>query len=118
MIRWTSSSAISPRTTCTSSRSSPLSTRRVAATGGRLRVPIGVKDAGIGAPRFRAEASARLSALSGDNDKLVLYTTAKNGLNYVTFSNGAWSPAHVLPIDDKISSEAAIEVLRRMANAD
>jgi hypothetical protein len=86
--------------------------------GGRLRVPIGVKDAGIGAPHFRTESNARLSALSGDNGKLVLYATGKNGLNYVTFANGAWSPAHVLPIDDKISSEAAIEVLRRMANAD
>jgi hypothetical protein len=85
--------------------------------GGRLRVPIGVKDAGVGAPHFRTESNSRVSAISGDNDKLVLYATDKHGVNYVSFSDGTWSPARTLTVDDKISSEAAIEVLRRMVNA-
>jgi len=85
--------------------------------GGRLRVPIGVKDAGVGAPHFRTESNSRVSAISGDNDKLVLYATDKHGVNYVSFSDGAWSPARTLTVDDKISSEAAIEALRRMVTA-
>lgn len=84
---------------------------------GRLRVPIGVKDAGVGVPHFRTESNSRVSAISGDNDKLVLYATDKHGVNYVSFSDGSWSPARTLTVDDKISSEAAIEVLRRMVNA-
>jgi len=86
--------------------------------GGRLRVPIGVKDAGIGAPHFRTESTARVSAISGDNDKLVLYAPGKNGVSYVIYTDGAWSPARTLTVDDKISNEGAVEVLRRMANAE
>jgi len=85
--------------------------------GGRLRVPIGVKDGSVGAPRFRTESNSRVSALAGDGDKLVLFATGKTGVNYVGFSDGKWSPARTLTVDDKISSEAAIEVLRRMVNA-
>ena len=86
--------------------------------GGRLRVPVGVRDAGIGAPHFRTEATARVSAISGDNDKLVLYTQGKTAVSYVIYAAGAWSPVRTLTVDDKISSEAAVEVLRRMANAE
>lgn len=86
--------------------------------GGRLRVPIGVKDSGIGAPHFRADSNARVSVLPGDNGKLVLYTNSKDSVNYVTYTDGAWSPARTLTIDEKISTEAAVEALRRMVNAE
>jgi len=88
------------------------------ASEGRLRVPIGVKDSGLGAPKFRSEANARISAISGGNEKLVLYAAGKDTVNYVTYSDGTWSPARALSVDNKVSSDAAVEVLRRMANAD
>jgi len=85
---------------------------------GRLRVPIGVRDTGLGAPRFAAGSNARVSAIAGDNDKLVLYSAGKAGVSYVTYGAGAWSPARTLSVDDKISSEAAVEVLRKMVNSE
>lgn len=85
---------------------------------GRLRVPIGVKDADLGAPRFRTESTSRVSAISGEGDKLVLYTQGKTGVSYVIYTGGVWSPVRTLTVDDKISAEAAVEVLRRMANTE
>jgi hypothetical protein len=91
---------------------------RTAGNGGRLRVPIGVKDTGIGAPHFRTEATARVEALSGDGNKVVLYTSGKDGVKYVSFSNGSWSPSRTLSVDDKVTADAAVDVLRRMVNTD
>ncbi len=92
--------------------------RRAGTEGGRLRVPIGVKDTSIGVPNFRTDANARVAGLTGD-DKVVLYTTTKGGVRYVMYSQsqGTWSPARSLA-DDKISADAAVDALRQLANAD
>lgn len=85
---------------------------------GRLRIPIGVKDRGVAAPKFRSEPDARVTAIAGDKDKVVLYTTTKNGVSYATYADGVWSPQRTLAVDDKMSADAAVEVLRRMVNAE
>jgi len=91
---------------------------KAGSNGGRLRIPVGVKDSGIAAPKFRSESDSRVSAIAGDKDKVVLYTTMKNGVSYVTYADGAWSPQRTLAVDEKMSADAAVEVLRRMVNAE
>ena len=86
--------------------------------GGRLRVTVGVRDAGIGAPKFRSESDSRITAIAGDKDKVVLYSTTKNGVSYETYAEGAWSPQRTLAVDEKMSADAAVEVLRRMVNTE
>jgi hypothetical protein len=88
------------------------------ASEGRLRVPIGVKDAGMGAPNFRTGANAVISALPGSGDKLVFYSDTGNALNYVTYGDGAWSPMRSLPLTEKVSTETGVEALRKMVNAE
>ncbi len=88
------------------------------AADGRLRIPVGVKDTGIGAPHFRADATSRVAGMSGDKGRLVLYAGGKKGVDYVTYSDNAWSATHTVPVNDKISVEAAVDVLRRMIDAD
>ena len=88
------------------------------AADGRLRIPVGVKDSGIAAPKFRSDSDARVTAIAGDKDKVVLYSNTKNGVSYVTYADGVWSPQRTLAVDGKMSADAAVEVLRRMVNAE
>jgi hypothetical protein len=91
---------------------------KAGSNGGRLRIPVGVRDTGMAAPKFRSETDARVTAIAGDKDKVVLYTNAKTGVSYVTYADGVWSPQRTLAVDDKMSADAAVEVLRRMVNAE
>jgi len=88
-------------------------TIKLAASEGRLRIPVGVRDTSIGAPHFLAESTSQIHGMSGDNGRLVLYASSKTSVEYVINENG-WSPSHTLPVNDKISTEGAVDLLRRM----
>lgn len=85
---------------------------------GRVRIPIGVKDTKMNAPRNRLAPggdSSRISAVGGaaDND-LVFYTTSANTVRYMAYENGAWSAVRSISLNDKVTADAAVNALRRL----
>jgi hypothetical protein len=88
------------------------------ASEGRIHIPVGVHDSGLGGPRFRTEANAKIGAISGGSGKLVFFSYGKDSVSYVSYSDGTWSPERSLAVNEKVTADAAVEVLRKMANAE
>ena len=91
-------------------------TVRVGVNGGRIRVPLGVRGGPIGAPRFKADSNSRISSISTPgSDKMVFYTVDDAAVRYVAYSsNGGWSTARSIALNEKVSATSAVEVIRRM----
>lgn len=85
---------------------------------GRLRVPVGVRNKDFGPPlNFNSTSTGRIAAISPDPDHLLFYYGTKTAINYLVYKGGAWSPENSIAINDKLSAEAAVEVIRRMLSA-
>ncbi|HVT46021.1 MAG TPA: hypothetical protein VMT00_16715 [Thermoanaerobaculia bacterium] len=85
---------------------------------GVLRVPIGKQGPDIPAPRrFRREAAADISMLrgSGTDDSLVIYSRTPNALRYQMYRDGAWLEAVTVSLNERVTAEASLEALRRLA---
>jgi hypothetical protein len=81
---------------------------------GRLRVPIGRSEGGSGAPKFDVAANSRIEGIYGDTDRIALYTRDGNTLRYVVLRDGEWSDPKPIVLDEKVTSGAAIDALRRL----
>lgn len=86
---------------------------------GRIHIPIGHGGGGrrLGAPTsFTAEWSGNVAAVvpAYDDGTLLLYNVGGSSLNFVLYSNGAWAPPTTIPLNDKLSADAAIAALSRM----
>lgn len=83
---------------------------------GRLRVPVGKADGGFKAPSFAVAASSRLEGIFGTETPAAFYTVTDNALRYVLLDgvDGEWSQTRTVALDDKITSNAAVDALRRM----
>ena len=82
---------------------------------GRLRVPVGVKVDRIGGPSFPVEVNGRVGAISA-GDQLALFIKGRSAVTYSIYSNGTWSEMHAINVTGKVSQDAAIEAVRRLAN--
>lgn len=85
----------------------------------RVRIPVGVRDQVFGPPTLRAESNAQsspvdYSALTGDNDRLVLYTADSVQLRYLIFKDAVWSGMRTIALSEKVSADVAVNALRRM----
>ena len=90
-------------------------TVRIGVNGGRIRVPLGVRGGTIGAPHFKADPSSRISSISTPgSDKMVFYSIEDTAVRYVAYSNSGWSPARSIALNEKVTANAAVEVIRRM----
>jgi hypothetical protein len=81
---------------------------------GRLRVPIGRSEGGSGAPKLDVAANGRIDGIYGDTDRIALYTRDGNTLRYVVLRDGEWSDPKPIVLDEKVTSGAAIDALRRL----
>lgn len=83
---------------------------------GRLRVPVGKADGGFRAPRFAVNADSRLEGIFSPATPAAFYTIADNALRYVLLDgiDGEWSETRTVALDEKITSSAAVDALRRM----
>jgi len=90
-------------------------TRGVVANG-RLRVPVGKSDGGFKAPRFAVSSTTRLEGIFGGQTPAAFYTLADGALRYVLLNgiDGEWSENRTVSLDDKVTSGAAVDALRRM----
>jgi len=86
---------------------------------GRIHIPIGAHPGGprIIAPKsFTGDWTGRISTISGHDGSLLLYNMATDTVNYVLYSNGAWSSVKTLSLSDKLSADGAVAALSRMMN--
>ena len=85
---------------------------------GRVRIPIGVKDTKINAPRNRlvagGESSTRISAVGDSGGDIVFYTASETNVKYMTYENGTWSSVRSISLNDKVNADAAVNALRRL----
>lgn len=91
----------------------------------RVHIPIGigggngggggrVKPLSIAAPpNFTADWKGPFTVLER-GDRIVLANTGDTALNYITYSDGAWTSVKSIAIDAKFPAEAAISALDRM----
>jgi hypothetical protein len=89
---------------------------------GRLRVPIGVRDGGQIPPApFKAHTDS-IGAITGhdqgSNSNLLFYFRDGNAMGYLVFKNGAWSASDSIAIDDKMTADNVVDLLRKMITAD
>lgn len=82
----------------------------------RIRIPVGVKDQPLaGSPRFRATAQGeRIAAINADPDRVVFYTRNHDAVHYVMYKNGSWTDMRAIALDSQVTSDAAVEAIRRM----
>lgn len=87
---------------------------------GRIHIPIGRGNGGrhLGAPTsFVADWSGHVSAVASDADgTLLLYNVGEKSVNFLLYTNSAWQEAKTIPLNDKLSADAAIAALGRMLN--
>ncbi len=83
---------------------------------GRLRVPVGKAEGGFKAPSFSVSANSRLEGIFGTETPAAFYTVTGDALRYVLLDgiDGQWSETRTVTLDEKITSNAAVDALRRM----
>lgn len=81
---------------------------------GRLRVPTGRREGGVGAPRLQVNSTAGMGSIFGDVDQIALYSADKNQVSYVILRDNAWSEVRTISLDAHITAPAAINAIRRL----
>ncbi len=84
---------------------------------GRIRIPVGRGEGGIGAPRFNVTANSTMNALQGtDNGNLAFYVNEASTLRYVVLRNGEWTETRTIALDEQVTAPAAVDAIRRLVN--
>lgn len=84
---------------------------------GRIRIPVGRGEGGVGAPRFSVTANSSVNALQGnDNDNLAFYVRENSTLRYVVLRNGEWTDTRTIALDEQVTAPAAVDAIRRLVN--
>ena len=86
---------------------------------GRIHIPIGHGGGGrrLGVPTsFAADWSGNVAAAvpGYDDGTVLLYNVGTSNVSFVLYSNGTWAAPKTIPLNDKLSAEAAIAALVRM----
>jgi hypothetical protein len=88
-------------------------TRGISAEG-RIRIPVGKRETGFRAPQLIVGANARLEGVFGEHGRTAMYTVGDGALHYAMLHGEGWSEPHAIAIDEQVTSEAALNALRRM----
>jgi hypothetical protein len=83
---------------------------------GRLRVPVGKSEGGFRAPNFPVSANSTLEGVFNSDSPAAFYTVDGNSLRYKLLNGGEWSETRAVALDEKITSTAAVNALRKMIN--
>jgi len=85
---------------------------------GRIHIPIGHGGGTrLGIPTsFSADWSGNVSAAvpGYDDGTVLLYNVGSSSVSFVLYSNGTWAAPKTIPLNDKLSADAAIAALGRM----
>jgi hypothetical protein len=83
---------------------------------GRIRIPVGKREGGTGAPRFGAAAHSTMGAVQGDHDRLAFYVRDEQKIHYVLLRGGEWSESREIALDGQLTAADAIDAIRRLVN--
>lgn len=83
---------------------------------GRLRVPVGRHEGGMGAPGFNVAANSTVEGISGDDDALAFYVREGDQIRYIVHRNESWSDERIIALDAQVTSMAATDAIRRLLN--
>ena len=90
----------------------------------RVHIPVGIGGSGPGGGKplylaaptnFSANWVGPISVLAR-GDRLALANAGATSLNYITYSNGAWSDVKSIAIDNKFPAEAALAAVDKMVS--
>lgn len=82
---------------------------------GRLRVPGGRREGRFRAPMMQV-ANSRVEGVYGDSTRIALYSVGESKLQYVLLTDGKLSEPFTIKLDTDISTNAAVDALRRLVN--
>jgi hypothetical protein len=93
-------------------------TIRPGTDGGRLRVPVGRSGSAIPAPSASLMSSTPVDTIMNGDSVAMYYDDQKpNTLDYLLFTNGAWSTVRSLALTDKLSHDSAVAALQKLITA-
>jgi hypothetical protein len=87
----------------------------------RIHIPVGMKP-GEGGGRFPAPQAfsapwtGSISAIAGRDGRLLFYNTTADSVSYMIYADGLWSSVKTVPLNEKLSVDAAVGALNRMMN--
>jgi hypothetical protein len=81
---------------------------------GRLRVPVGRSEGGIGAPRLNVNSTSGVGSIYADADRIAFYTQESNEVRYVVLHNNQWTDVQSISLDSQITGAAAVDAIRRL----
>lgn len=84
---------------------------------GKIHIPIG-KDHEVPTPTAISMSIDNVGAVSSGSDNLAYYFSSDNAVKYVVFKDGVWSSLRSMPVSDKLSTDGAVNALRRMLNSE
>jgi hypothetical protein len=85
---------------------------------GRLRVPVGRGESTLPAPSANVMTTNPIdTVVNGDNVAFYYDGDAKNTLNYLLYTNGAWSTIRTLALNEKLSRDSAVTALHKLITA-
>ncbi len=81
---------------------------------GRIRIPVGKREAGYRTPPLSVDANSRLEGVFGQHGVKAFYTVSDGAMRYVILRANGWSEARTIALDEQVTSSAAVSALRRM----
>jgi hypothetical protein len=88
------------------------------AEGGRIRIPVG-KDRTVPTPTATiTSVPTTVGAISTNGDNIAYYFATENSVKYLLYANGAWSDLRTMSLSDRLTSDAAVNALRRMLSSE
>ncbi len=85
---------------------------------GRLRIPIGVRDSAFEPPLGKVASTGNVDALFSSATRFAFYATSDQEVRYMLFDGKSWSEVRTVPTNDKLTLDAAIQVLRKMVEVE
>jgi hypothetical protein len=81
-----------------------------------IHIPVGVRGGNpINVPKaFSNDWTGDVTTLDGRDGRMVFANTMPNGVAYMMYAKGQWSPLNTIAIDEKISVDAAMAAVSRM----
>jgi hypothetical protein len=87
------------------------------AQAGRIRIPIG-KDRQLPTPTAIVAAVENVGAVSSGPDNVAYYFPSNDAVKYLVFKDGQWSSLRSIAVSDKLTTDGAVNALRRMLTSE
>ena len=84
---------------------------------GRIRITV-PKDRDLPTPTASISSTSTVSAISTGSDNIAYYFASNDSVKYLLFKNGQWSDVRSISVNDRFTSDAAVNALRRMLSSE